>query len=278
MTVAAALALCSALAYGLSDFVGGLLARKTNVWAVAATSQATATVLTVALVGIRAGDPDMAALLWGFLAGLGSGAGNVLIYRGLAAGRMTVVAPLSGVTAAALPVLAALVAGERPGTVSVLGVVTALPAIWLVSGGGSGLRRANRLDVVNGLAAGAGFGVQFAALGQVSADAGLTPLALSQVVSVVAIVIGAWAASAPSWPRDRFARLGTVAGLLAGVATICFQVAVQNGPLTIAAVLAALYPAATVLCAAIVLRERIHRSQGVGLALAAAAVVLLAAR
>jgi drug/metabolite transporter (DMT)-like permease len=271
------LSLCSALAYGLSDFVGGLLTRRASAWAVATTSQGAASLLAFGLLTTRVGEPDAAALLWGAFAGIGSGAGNVLIYRGLAIGRMTVVAPVSAIATATLPVLVGLVSGERPAALAIVGVLLALPAIWLVSAGSSGLSGATRIDLLNGLLAGLGFGVQFSALGQVPERAGFAPLAVSQVVSVVAIVMGAIALSAPWIPRDRFSRLGVVAGLLAGIATVCFQLAAQSGMLTIAGVLASLYPAVTVLLAAMVLRERVGRAQGVGLALAATAVALIAA-
>jgi drug/metabolite transporter (DMT)-like permease len=277
VAAAVILSLCSALAYGLSDFVGGLLARRASAWAVAATSQATATVMTAVLLTTSVGEPQTGPLVWGIVAGVGSGAGNVLIFRGLANGRMAVVAPLSAIAAAAMPVFVGVVSGERPGPLPLIGVVMALPAIWLVSGGGSGLRGAQRPDIVNGLAAGLGFGVQFSALGQIPPEAGLTPLAISQAVSVVAIVAGAVAMSAPWVPRDRFSRFGVVAGLLAGTATLCFQLAVQRGLLTIAGVLTSLYPAVTVLLAATVLRERIHSGQAVGLTLAATAVALISA-
>jgi drug/metabolite transporter (DMT)-like permease len=271
------LSLCSAIAYGLSDFVGGLLTRRASVWAVAATSQGTAAALMVGLVAANAGEPRVVDLLWGVVAGVGSGAGNVFIFRGLAAGRMAVVAPVSAIAAAGLPVLVGLAGGERPGVLPVIGVLAALPAIWLVSSGGSGLRGASRADVVSGLVAGLGFGVQFSALGQVQGQAGLTPLVVSQWVSVVSIVMGAVVRSEPWLPRDRFGRLGAVAGALAGTATVCFQLAAQKGLLTIAGVLTSLYPAVTVVLAATVLRERIGRAQGVGLAIAAAAVALIAA-
>jgi len=270
------LSLCSAVAYGLSDFVGGLVTRRASVWAVAATSQATAAVLAIGLAATNPAHPTVGDLSWGALAGLGAGAGNVFIYQGLARGRMAVVAPLSAIVAASVPMLVGCLTGERLGALPVVGVLTALPAIWLVSTSGNGLLHADRADVVHGLLAGLGFGVQFSALGQVHEQAGLTALALSQVVSVVAIVTGAVAISAQWIPRDRYGRLGAVAGLLAGTATICFQLAVQRGLLTIAGVVASLYPAVTVLLAASILREGIDRTQGVGLALAAAAVVLIA--
>jgi drug/metabolite transporter (DMT)-like permease len=274
--VALVLSLCSAVAYGISDFAGGLLTRRASVWAVAATSQATATALALAAAAGAPGDVGGGAISWGALAGVGCGAGNVFLYRGLAGGRMAVVAPLSAIASAGLPVLVAVAGGERPGPLPAIGVLAALPAIWLVSAGGGGPRGARRADLANGLLAGLGFGVQFSALGQIPRDAGLAPLAVSQVVSVAAIVLGAAALSAPWLPRDRASRLGAIPGLLAGAATLSFQLAAQRGLLAIAAVVASLYPAVTVLLAALLLRERIGRAQGAGLALAAAAVVLIA--
>lgn len=270
------LALSAALAYGVSDFVAGVVTRRANPWAVAAASQAAAAGAIVAAALVDPGAPRLADLAWGGLAGLGNGAGNVLLYRGLGSGRMAVVAPLSAVATAGLPVLVGIATGERPGALPVAGVALALPAVWLVSLGGPGLRAASRRDLVDGLAAGVGFGTQFAALGQVAAGGGLAPLAVSQLVSVASILAGAALASAPWRPGHRAAGGAAVAGLLAGVATLGFQRAAQRGFLSIASVLTALYPAVTVVLASLVLRERIGRAQAAGLALAAAAVALIA--
>lgn len=272
------LSLSSAIAYGASDFVGGVLTRRASVWAVAATSQATAAFvafLVALLLGV--GRVESSTALWAAAAGLGAAAGNVFIYRGLAAGRMAVVAPISALATAALPVIAGIVMGERTGALASIGVVAALPAIYLVAGGGTSSSGTRRGDVLNGLAAGVGFGVQLSALGQIPDEAGLMPLALGQLVSVIAIASVAIARAQPWVPRDKHSALAVVAGVLAGAATVCFQIAAQRGLLTIAGVLTSLYPAITVLLAAAILRERIHRAQAVGLALAAVAVVLIAA-
>jgi drug/metabolite transporter (DMT)-like permease len=270
------LALGAALAYGVSDFVAGTATRRAGAWAVAATSQAVAAGVIVGVALLHPGAPRPAELAWGALAGLGNGAGNVFLFRGLGRGRMAVVAPLSALATAGLPVLVGLAAGERPGTLPIVGVLLALPAVWLVSLGGPGLRAATREDLVDGLAAGVGFGVQFAALGQVAASGGLVPLAVSQLVSVASILVGATLAAAPwrSGPGER--RPAALAGLLAGIATVWFQLAAQRGFLSVASVLTALYPAVTVVLAAVVLREPIGRTQGIGLALAATAVALIA--
>lgn len=273
------LALGCAVAYGLSDFVGGVLSRRTSMWAVAVAAQAMAAVLTTGLAAAFAGDPRASDWLWALCAGVGSGVGTVFLYRGLGSGRMGVVAPLSAVGTALVPLAAGFISGERPGGVTWAGVVLALPAVWLVArtrdvGPDGGFATD---DLVNGLLAGLGFGMLFAALGQVPEQAGLGPLALTQWVAVAA-TIGLASAVGAAWvPRDRAALTAASAGVLSSAATLMFLLATQSGLLTIAGVLAALYPAVTVVLAAAVLREAIHRHQAVGLALTAVAVALVAA-
>ena len=156
----------------------------------------------------------------------------------------------------------------------------ALPAIWLVSREpeatvtGTPPARSGFLD---GVLAGLGFGTLFAALGQVPEEAGFLPLAVNQLVAGGAIVVVAVMLRQPWVPRSRWALGGIISGLLGAVATGCFQVATHHGYLSVAAVITSLYPAFTVVLAAAVLRERVHRAQGAGLALCAVSVVLVAA-
>ncbi len=273
------LALGCAVAYGLADFVGGVMSRRTTMWAVAVAAQVAAAVLTTALALVFTGDPSATDWLWALGAGVGSGGGTVFLYRGLGSGRMGVVAPLSAVGAALVPLVVGVVAGERPGALTWTGVGLALPGVWLVArtrDTGAATNSAAQ-DVVNGLLAGLGFGVLFAALGQVPEQAGLGPLALTQCSAVV-VTIGAAMALRAAWlPRDRAALTATLAGVLSTAATLMFLLATQSGLLTVAGVLAALYPAVTVVLAAVVLREAIHRHQAVGLVLTAVAVAFVAA-
>ena len=275
------LALGCAVMYGLSDFVGGLLSRRASVWPVAVVAQIASTVLTTTAALLLPGEASAAHWAWGALAGIGAGAGTAFLYRGLATGRMGVVAPLSAVGSALLPVAVGLVTGERPALWTWIGIACAFPAIWLVStaadtidvGGG---RHQVGEGVVDGLLAGLGFGLLFAALGQVPDRAGLGPLALTQATSIV-VVIGLATVLGQAWvPGDRFVWRATMVGALGATATVLFLFATQSGLLTVASVLSSLYPAFTVLLAATVLREHIHRAQAVGLALAAAAVTLVA--
>lgn len=270
---AVALALGAAVAYGASDFLGGMASRGESVWAVAVTSQATAAALAVPFALATYVSPRAPDVAWAVVAGIGAGAGNVLMYHGLATGRMMVVAPVAAVTSTTVPVVVDLLGGRHLSALTVLGVAAALAAVWLSSGGPDG-ERAGRADVMVGLLAGAGFGAQFSALGQVPGDAGLTPVAISQVVSVGCIVATALCLRVRWLPRRRPVT-AMAAGALAGTATLLFQLSAQAGALTVAAVLTSLYPAVTVALAAVVLRERTTRVQVAGMTLALVAVVLV---
>ncbi len=270
------LALGSALAYGLSDFVGGLLSRRISPWVVAIVGQFASAVCLLVLVLFLGGDPEPADWAWASLAGIGSGAGAGFLYRGFALGRMGVVAPVSAVGAALLPVLVGVLTGERPALLTWFGVVCAFPAIWLVSRPDEPAARPGGDGLLDGVLAGLGFGLLFAALDPVREEAGFGPLVLTQSVAVVATAVLAVALSAP-WVPGRSSLPALWVGLLSAAATVCFLLATQTGLLTVAAVLTSLYPALTVLLAALILKEGIGRVQAVGLTLAAAAVALVAA-
>ena len=279
------LALGSALMYGLSDFLGGVLSRRTSVWAVAVVTQVTALVAIGGAARVLGGTPAPEDWMWGAIAGIGTGTGTGFLYRGLAGGRMSVVAPLSAVGAALVPVVVGTVTGERPPPIVWAGIVLALPAIWLIattteSPSGTADRGATtgRLGagVVDGVLAGVGFGLMFAALGQVPDEAGFGPLAAAEVTSIPAVIALAVVLRQPWVPRDRDSIWAIGVGALAAGASVLFLLATQAGLLTVASVLASLYPAFTVLLAAVVLGERVHRSQAVGLGLALAAVAMIA--
>lgn len=274
--MAVLLSLAAALAYGLSDFVGGLASRRTSAWPVAFVGALAAFVGAVVLALTTDGSPERSDLLWGALAGVGSGAGGAFLYRGLAAGRMGVVAPISAVGAALLPVCVGVASGERPEVLVWLGILAAVPGIWLVSRepDGSGDFAAGILD---GVLAGLGFGLLFAAMGQVPESAGFVPLAVAQGVAVVGVAVTAAVLGGRWVPYDVSQAWGIVAGVLATAAVLAFLLATQTGLLTIASVVTSLYPAITIALAALVLRERIHASQGVGLLLCGVAVGLVAA-
>jgi drug/metabolite transporter (DMT)-like permease len=277
--VAVLLALVSAFAYGLSDFVGGLVSRRASVWSVAVVLQSSSAVATALICPFVDGAVSEADLAWGTLSGVGSGLGVCFLFRGFTRGRMAVVAPLSAVGAAVLPFVVGLAVGERPSTLDLIGIAVALPGIWLVSSGeappGSG-RVAVSSGVGDGLLAGVGFGVMFVALAQVGDAAGLWPVALGQLVSALtaaglAVVLRA------SWrPGGRTLWPAAAAGPLGALAVVAYTLSSREGLLSVSAVLSSLYPAATILLAATVLHERVRRPQVLGLVLCGVTVSLLA--
>lgn len=275
------LALGAAIGYGVSDFVGGVCGRRATAWSVAATAGVGGAVFTVVLALVDGTTPSGEHLLWGAVAALGNGFGTAFLYRGLAAGRMGVVAPVSGVVSAVLPVVVGVLAGERPAPLAWAGIVVALPAIWLVAhepseGLPMAATGARRSGLVDGVLAGIGFGALFAALGQVPDSAGYWPLVVSLVGGSITVVVIAVVLRQDWVPRQPAAWGGAAAGLLGALATYAFLVSTQQGLLTISAVLTSLYPASTVVLAALVLREHVHRTQLVGLALCGVTVVCVA--
>lgn len=273
------LALGAAVSYGFSDFVGGVASRRTSAWPVAFLGACTASLGALLLTFLLPGDPGAGDLLWGALAGVGSGLGGAFLYRGLALGRMGVVGPVSAVGAAALPVVVGVVTGERPSALVWLGIALAMPAIWLVArepvapGGPAAVAD----GLLEGVLAGLGFGLLFAALGQVPDGAGYAPLLASQAVGVGAIAVLASAMGGRWRPRHATEVLGGVtAGVLSVTAVAGFLLATQQGLLAVSSVLTSLYPAVTVLLAGAVLKEPIHRVQAVGLGLCVACVVSVA--
>lgn len=275
------LSLFAAMSYGLADFNGGIASKRASAWAVALVCQLAGGTLVVIVALVDGGNPGSGDFAWALLAAVGNGFGTAFLYRGLASGRMGVVAPVSGVGAVIVPVAVGILTGERPAMPVWTGLVLALPAIWLVSreplspaagsagpSGGSGM--------VDGMLAGLGFGILFAALAQIPRDAGFMPLALNQYVAGLGIVLIAIALRQDWIPRTRWALAGVISGALGATATGLFQLATHRGYLSVAAVITSLYPAFTVLLAASVLRERVHATQGIGLVLCLASVVLVA--
>ena len=276
------LSLFAAASYGLGDFNGGIFSRRGGAWAVSLVAQLAGTALVLVLVAFDGGSPTSTDLAWAVVAGVGNGFGTAFLYRGLSSGRMGVVAPVSGVGAVLVPVVVGVLTGERPGALVWVGVLLALPAIWLVSREPSsepvpGPTQDVGSGVLDGVLAGLGFGSLFAALAQIPEEAGFLPLALNQLVAGGAIILVALALHQDWVPRNRYALGGAISGALGALATGLFQVATHHGYLTVAAVITSLYPAFTVLLAATVLREHVHRTQAIGLALCAGAVVLVAA-
>jgi drug/metabolite transporter (DMT)-like permease len=276
--VAVVLALASAVVYGAADFLGGLASRRAAVLGVVAISQLSGLGALLVLLPWLGGNPTAADLAWGVAAGAAGATGLVVFFRTLARGVMSVVAPVTAVTAAAVPVGIGLLGGERVGPWATTGIVLALVAVLLVSAehGLAELTRARSAGLGSALVAGTAFGCFFVLLDRTSEEAGLGPLVPARLTSValVLVIAGVWRQSL----RTGRSALPLIAASGVGdmTANALFLLATQaGGQLAVVGVLASLYPVSTVVLAQTVLRERLVAAQLGGLLVAVAAVVLI---
>ncbi|NND02769.1 MAG: DMT family transporter [Acidimicrobiia bacterium] len=280
--MASLLALLSAATFGAGDFLGGLATRRSG--------PATTVVFVAHLVGLIflgalsplfGFDAGVRDVVIGALGGLAGVVGLVLLYRGLAIGTMSVVAPITALGAAVIPVGFGLIAGERPAAWALVGAVIALLAIYLVSQPGIGDTGSTEGAATRGLpeaiGAGIGFGVFFILLAETATDSGLVPLVAARVASVTALGLLTVSLGRRLWLQGDGLRLALAAGIFDAAANALFLAAARTGLLSLVAVLSALYPASTIILARIVLRERISRVQQLGLVAGLAGVVLIAA-
>ncbi|MFD4525254.1 GRP family sugar transporter [Streptomyces sp. NPDC058470] len=278
------LALLSALCFGVTHFVNGLVSRRHNGLTVAFHAQLGGTVLGLLLaLFLDAGSATLADYGWGTLSGVGTGVGVAFLYRAMSQGAMSVVVPVSDVGAVALPVLVGVfLLGERPALPAWVGIAAVLPALWLVSQSSPNPDDKQQgtvsAGVTSALVASGGFGMQFLAMAQVGKDSGLWPVVLSRVVSVavIAVVLGSYGAG---WRLTGRPWAATVAaGALGTLAIVLYLEATRQQLMAIATVLSALYPAIPVLLALALLKERLNHRQATGLACAALAIGLIALR
>jgi drug/metabolite transporter (DMT)-like permease len=276
--VAVLLALGSAAVYGASDFLGGLASRRATVFGVVALSQLAGLVALIALLPWLGGPVTRADLGWGAAAGLAGATGLMVFFHALSRGVMSVIAPVTAVTAAAVPVLAGLLGGNRIGPVTGVGILLAVVAVVLVSaeGGLGRLRAARPASLGAPLVAGTAFGCFFVLLDRTSADAGLTPLVAARLASFGLVVVVALIGRRSLRVGRSALPIAVASGLGDMTANALFLLATQqDGQLAITGVLASLYPVSTVVLAQAVLRERLVRAQVAGLGTAVAAIVLI---
>ncbi|CAM5334454.1 EamA family transporter [Streptomyces griseorubiginosus] len=278
-------ALATSLLWGLADFGGGVLTRRLPALTVVVVSQAVAAVVLGAIVVATGGWSEAGPRLWFALAaGLVGPVALICFYKALALGPMGVVSPL-GTLGVAVPVGVGLFLGERPGLVQVAGIAVAVTGVVLA--GGPQLRGApvQRRAIVLSLVAALGFGTVFALIAEASAT--VTGLFLALFVQrVVNVAVGGAALyvsvrrGTPALPDTGFPWRSLPALAFVGLADVAangtYAVAAQHGPVTVAAVLASLYPVVTALAARGFLRERLRTLQATGAGLALVGTLLLA--
>jgi drug/metabolite transporter (DMT)-like permease len=275
--VAIILAVLCAATYGIADYCGGRASRTLASTVVTLIGQATSLVLVVAGVVII-GTPLSSTqdLVWGALGGAAGGLALIAFYRALSQGAMTVVATVTAVVSAALPVIVGLLLGERPSVQALIGIVVACAAVALVSGAvGSRHQHTAAMTVALAALAGIGFGFIFVAFSRTASDSGLWPLVAARAASVpvVGAVVGV------TKPDRGVLRSVLVIVVLSGVldmaANLFYLEASHRGLLSIVAVISSMYPVSTVCLAFGLDHERVSRSQAAGLAFAAVALALV---
>lgn len=270
------LALTAAALYGVADFAGGLATRSLSAWRVTIWSQVFGlSFLAVAVVIIGFSEVTTTDIALGALAGFFGLVGLVLLYSALAAGSMSIVAPIVGVLAAAIPVAWDLTHGGVITTSQWVGIAMAIVAVLLLVSHRSD-SSVTVLILAQAFGAAVAFAVFVIAMSQTSESSGLWPLLPARLVSVPIGFAVLAITSTAALPARPLLRLVVFIGVTDIAASSAIVLAVQRGPLGINAVISSLYPAFTVLAALLVLKERPATSQAIGIGLAILAVLLLA--
>lgn len=275
-TLALTCGLCSALAWGAGDFAGGFASRRGNVLTVVLFSQMLGGTLLAGLTPLLAENaPNSRQLLAGMLAGACGALGLVGLYKGLASGRMGLVAPLSAVIAAMIPMGFSFVVEGLPTTMRLFGLAVAMAAVWLLSSPGGDLH-IQKGELRLSMLAGLGFGLFFILMDHASSQAVLWPLLASKIGAVTVMVIILVATRQLTVPPKGQTGFIALAGILDITGTAAFTMATHLGRLDISTLLASLYPATTIILAWMVFRERLSGRQWFGVAAAGVALGLIA--
>ncbi|MBA8815580.1 putative membrane protein [Microbacterium halimionae] len=292
----AVVALVGALIYGSADFLGGLAARQLKAIVVTATAAGSGLMLLLVAAPFFGGTWNREDVIWGALSGIAGALAIGLLYACLAIGPMSILSPLTAVVSAIAPMLwGLLIDGETLASVGYIGLALAVVAVVLVGFiPGQRTVRPSALGVAMAIGSGLSIGAFLILINHTSESSGLIPLVINRAVNtaitgsiVVALIVVAVrrgeGATSPLRPRAvgtaglrRAWMLAIGCGVTDALANVLLLIALREGQLSIVSALTALYPAGTILLAAIVLRERIAPVQAIGLVLAVAAGALLA--
>lgn len=271
------LGLAAAIAYGLGDFVGAFASRRHSAVTVLLHSYPVGAVLMLVMLPAFPGSVDGRVVVFGVAGGIAGLVGVVIMYELMVIAPMNVISPVTAVLAAIVPVIFGVLVGERPHLIAWFGIAIGIAAVLLVSRTtedhphGKIALRVLALAFVAGL----GFGFYFIFLARAGNHSGLWPLVISRVASALLIVPLAQRQRAFAAIRGRMLAITVLAGACDALANMFFLLASRHGLLSLASVLTSLYPAVTVILAVGLLHEHTSKVQRGGLALAAAAIVLI---
>ena len=273
------LALVSSLCWGLADFTGGLATKRVgSLRVISVTYPVGFVLLTVLAITIVPGTISPAAIGWSIFVGVFGLAAMFPLYGALALGPMGIVSPLTALGGALVPVVVGIMRGETVTALTVGGMILAIAAVILVSREPGPHRRVTPRALLLSAAAGLLIGTYLTGIGVAPDDSGIWVATLgrgvgSLLLCVVAVVLLARKGTS-SW-RPFPWKLAVITGMVDALANGLFQLAAQQGELVVVAVIGCLYPAATLLLAHWVLKERMTRIQGAGVVLALGAAIAL---
>lgn len=266
--------LLSAGFWGAGDFVGGMASKRLRAFQVVLTSQIFGTLLLLlAAIAFQQPIPPIEDWLLGMLSGLIGGMAISALYVSLASGRMGVAAPLSGVVAAAIPVVFGALLQGLPKSNQILGFGVGLIAVWLVSRPETG--NLQRRDILLPLLAGLGFGAFLVLINRATTVSTIYPLVGARIGSIAMLATIALLSRQPPIAPVHSWRIVALAGILDSGGNAFFTLAASIGRLDVAGVLSSLYPASTVFLAWLILRENLNRGQLIGVGLTLIAIVLI---
>jgi drug/metabolite transporter (DMT)-like permease len=268
-------ALTAAVMWGSGDFSGGLATRRSHQYQVLLLVSVFGMVLLFACaVAWGEGVPTASSTMWGALAGAAGSLGVAALYKALSLGNTASVAPTSAIITAALPVLVGSLTEGLPKATQMAGFALAFAGIWLVSRSPQAGERAFRQGMALAFLSGIGFGGFFICLAQVEPGQIFAPIFIARSVSLVIawLMLRGMRLPLPGlWSNP----VAILAGVLDTAGNVFFLLATQLTRLDVAAVLGSLYPAATVVLATVVLKEKVRLVQWAGAALCLVAIVFI---
>jgi drug/metabolite transporter (DMT)-like permease len=269
------LALTSAAVWGAGDFSGGQATRKSHQYQVLFLAAFSGIViLFVSDLIWGEGIPTQSSFFWGFLAGSAGALGMAALYRALSMGNTASFAPTSAIVCAALPVLVGAFTAGLPKPIQLIGFVLAFCGIWLLSKSPSSSEKSFKEGMVLAFLSGIGFGGFFVFIAQVDREQVFAPILVARIVTlgIAFLMLKLHHISTPGLTSNPIALL---AGVLDTGGNVFYLLATQFTRMDVAAVLASLYPASTVILATIILKEKVTRTQWVGVGVCLMAVVLI---
>ncbi|WP_094227218.1 DMT family transporter [Methanolobus psychrotolerans] len=267
--------LAAAACWGAGDFSGGVATKRNGVLIIAIISQIMGIIiLTSAALVFREGIPPTPDFLWGAAAGLAGGTGLLALYHALSVEKMGIVAPVTAVLSAIVPMTFGIITEGLPAISQLTGFLFAFIGVWMISRE----EKSPKIELKKiklPFIAGTGFGLFMILIDQVQTGGVFWPLVGARMASIPAFIIVASYSKQTKIPGLRYLPLIALAGLLDTGGNVFYALAAKTGRLDIAAILTSMYPAVTVLLAWVLLKERLKIRQLAGVFAIMMAVILI---